>query len=293
LKLNVSDRTVARDLQALGGRYLSMPRGPLVVEGDEARRKAWCQQQLRDENYGVTSVFCDEKLFSLSQKGLKREWVLPGMARRHRKVGHTMMVNMFCAVCPTGRVFLKTVPAGKDLGPRHGKYEVIKPKKNPNEKRGRKRKTFAQKKKKARKGMDSEAFIDIILKPLSAVLNRSRGRTLYLDNAAVHVSKQTDSWARTKGLSIVRLSPRSPDLNITENVWAALEGAVWKKGIPKTLTELERWIKDVAKTMNFKHLYETIRPRTAEVAIKHGKLLDSTWRKAENRRANPHLKSLA
>ena len=144
LKLNVSDRTVARDLQALGGRYLSMPRGPLVVEGDEARRKAWCQQQLRDENYGVTSVFCDEKLFSLSQKGLKREWVLPGMARQHRKVGHTMMVNMFCAVCPTGRVFLKTVPAGKDLGPRHGKYEVIKPKKNPNEKRGRKRKTFAQ-----------------------------------------------------------------------------------------------------------------------------------------------------
>ena len=183
LKLDVCDRTIARDLKALAGRWLSMPRGPLVVEGGEPRRKAWCEQQLRDENYGVTSVFCDEKLFSLSQKGLKREWILPGMARRHRKVGHTMMVNMFCAVCA---MFLKQIPSGKDLGPRHGKYEVPKPKKNPNEKRARKRKTFAQKKKKARKGMDSEAFIDIILKPLSAVLKRGKGRTLYLDNATVH-----------------------------------------------------------------------------------------------------------
>jgi transposase len=291
--LDVSDRTIARDLKALGGRWLSMPRGPLVMDGDEARRKLWCQQQLRDEKYGVTSVFCDEKLFSMSQKGLKSEWILPGMTRRHRKVGHTMMVNMFCAVCPSGRVFLKRIPSGKDLGPRHGKYEVPKPKKNPNEKRGRKRKTFAEKKKKARKGMDSEAFIDIVLKPLSSVLKRGKGRTLYLDNATVHISKQTDNWARSAGLSIVRLAPRSPDINITENVWAALENAVWKKGVPKTLAELERWIKEVAKSMSFKHLYETIRPRTAEVALRDGKLLDSGWRKPENRRQSLHLKSIA
>ena len=63
--------------------------------------------------------------------------------------------------------------------------------------------------------------------------------------------------------------------------------------MPKTLTELESWIKEVAKSMSFKHLYETIKPRTAEVALRNGKLLDSTWRKAENRRSNPHLKSLA
>jgi len=80
------------------------------------------------------------------------------------------------------------------------------------------------------------------------------------------------------------LSPRSPDLNITENVWAALEHAVWKRGIPKDLAELELWIKEHAEKTNFKHLYDTIRPRTAEVFSNGGNLLDASWRKVDTRR---------
>ncbi len=144
--------------------------------------------------------------------------------------------------------------------------------------------------------MVSKAFIDVILKPLSKVVKRTMPLTVYLDNATPHVSFMTKNWMRSRNtvycMIVVNLSPRSPDVNITENVWAALEAAVAKMGIAKDLAQREEWLLKAAKTINFKHLYDTIRPRTAEVAAQHGKLLGSAWRKAENRRTNLHLKSL-
>jgi hypothetical protein len=119
--------------------------------------------------------------------------------------------------------------------------------------------TWTQKKKKARKGMDSEAFIDHILEPLSKLVNRRKTLTLYLDNATPHVSQMTATWCRNKNLIVVNLAPRSPDINVTENVWSALEAAVAKMGIPKDLAQLEQWILQAATTLNFKHLYDTIR----------------------------------
>ncbi len=85
LKPKCHVRTIRRDLTAMACRFLPMPRGPLVMEGDEAARTKWCKEQMKKEDYARTSIFCDKKLFSMSQKGI-RSWVLPGQGRRHRRV---------------------------------------------------------------------------------------------------------------------------------------------------------------------------------------------------------------
>lgn len=292
LRLPESTRTILNDIKANGGRCYRMQRGPMPTPGDYANRKTWCATQLKDATYGVTSVFCDEKLFGLSQKGLKIEHVYKGQQRRTRAVGHTPYINMFAAIGPGGKLFLKRVPSPGELGERHHRYTVTQPKKNPLERRGRKRLLPEQKKQKARRGMDSEAFIDHILKALRRKF-RHKDFKLVVDNATPHVSKMTANWCQSQRMTIVRLSPRSPDINITENVWSALETAIWRRGVPKDLVELEKWVMEEGNRLDLSHLYDTIRPRTAEVHARNGMLLDDGWRKSENRRKKKHLHSLA
>ena len=293
-KLNQPEhrRTILNDIKANGGKCYSMQRGPLSMPGDLLNRKKWCAQQLKDPSYGVTSVFCDEKLFGLSSKGIKLEHVYPGQARRCRRVGHTAQINMFAAVGPNGKLFLKRVPSVAELGERHFRYVVEKPKKNPKETRGRKRLSPKDRKVKQRKGMDSEAFIDHILVPLRKFY-RHKNFKLVLDNATPHISNMTTNWCQKQGLALVWLSPRSTDINITENVWSALEVAIWRRGTPKDLEQLEKWVLEEGAKLELNHLHDTIRPRTAEVHARGGKLLDDGWRKPDNRRKKTHLISLA
>ena len=82
-------------------------------------------------------------------------------------------------------------------------------------------------------------------------------------------------------------------MNIQENVWSALEQAVWRSNPPKTLKDLERRILEEGQRLDLSHLYATLRPRTAEVAARGGKLLDGAWRKPANRLKKKHLNSLA
>ncbi len=286
LQLKECSRTVQRDLKALGGRTYSMAKGPLTQPGDAAKRLAWSKTQLKDPLYGTTSVFCDEKLFGLSQKGLKIEWVLPQGQRRNRRVGKTLQINVFAAIGPGGRVFVKTVPnmAGTV---RHFKYDVARSTRKPGEKRGRKALTIAQKQQKPvlRKGMDAEAFIDVVLDPLRKHMQTRKGcreQVLYLDNARVHTAKSTKRWCEEHGLKLLPLSPRSPDINITENLWANLEARIWRKGTPNSLEQLQKWLDEAVAEVNCKHLYETIRRRTQAVVDIDGKLLNGAWRKSKN-----------
>jgi hypothetical protein len=292
LKLDCCNRTVLNDIKANGGKLYHMQKGPIQMPGDQAARTAWGTAQLKDPSYGVTSVFCDEKLFGLSQKGLKIEHVYPGQQRRHRAVAHTEYVNMFAAIGPGGKLFLKRIPKPSELGPRHYKHDVARAPKNPNETRGRKRLNPRDRKQRPRKGMDSEAFIDHILGAVRKFYRHNNFK-LVVDNATPHISKMTIAWCQRHKLTLVRLSPRSPDINIVENVWSALETAVWKLGMPKNLDELEKRIISEGQKLDLSHLYTTIRPRTAEVVDRSGKLLDGGWRKSENRRKKKHLLSLA
>lgn len=80
---------------------------------------------------------------------------------------------------------------------------------------------------------------------------------------------------------------------MVENVWPALETAVWRLGVPKSLKELESRIISEGAKLDLSHLYDTIRPRTAEVLERDGAILDGAWRKPSNRRKKTHLNSLA
>ena len=51
--------------------------------------------------------------------------------------GRFVDVNMFAAIGPGGKLFLKRFPKPAELGPRHYKYAVERLKANPEETRGR------------------------------------------------------------------------------------------------------------------------------------------------------------
>jgi transposase len=241
-------------------------------------------------------------------RGNKTEIVFPEQERRERSVGKTKTMNMFAAIGPGGKVFLKRLPDPNTLGPKHCRYAVRQPapqKKTakakvkltkagvPRKKPGRKRKAAKDLaiNKKERRGMDSEAFIDHILKSLRKTF-KGNNWTLIVDNATPHVSNETKNWCEQHGFNVLRLSPRSPDINITENFWAALAQAAARRGEPYDLDELERWLHEIVATMDLSHLYDTLRPRTHEVMLQKGKYLTGRWRSAAARRNDAHLKSL-
>ena len=48
------------------------------------------------------------------------------------------------------------------------------------------------------------------------------------DNIAIHTSKLTKDWFKTKNVEILDRSSKSPDLNPAENLWKNLSRSVYK-----------------------------------------------------------------
>lgn len=285
LQLSECCETIRRDLRSIGAKARVRPKSMTMKPGDEQKRLAYARKLLRDPWWKQNCVLSDEKSFDLCDRGQRFEWVLPGERRRVRGQSHTTSVNFFGALGPNGFKFLCVVPPPSELGEKHFRYEIVKPKANPNERRGRPRMPVAQlaKNKRARRGFDSEAFIDCVLKPwqrLRGSPKSMRGTrwksqyTLMHDNCGPW-SEVVRTWCASNGIKTqpYKMAARFADCNVVENMWSRLQYAVNRDGVPRTKQELISKVFRAFAELDTQRLYADFELRLKRVVQEGGRLL--------------------
>ena len=72
-----------------------------------------------------------------------------------------------------------------------------------------------------------------------SLLRNHRGMQLQHDGAPAHLARATTAYLNANNVNVVDFSPKSPDLNIIENVWDELNRCVRRTGaILPTLNQL-------------------------------------------------------
>ena len=71
------------------------------------------------------------------------------------------------------------------------------------------------------------------------LLRNHRGMQLLRDGALAHWTRATTAYMNANNVNVVDSAPKSPDLNIIENIWDELNRRVRRTGaIPTTLNQL-------------------------------------------------------
>ena len=96
------------------------------------------------------------------------------------------------------------------------------------------------------------------------------------DNAPIHTAKIVKEWFTNKNVTVLQWPAKSPDLNITENIWGHFPRVLYENGKQyDSLNELENAIfrhwATIPKTY-IKKLYDSIPSRIFEVINKSGSL---------------------
>jgi transposase/sulfur carrier protein ThiS len=280
-QLGCSTSTVSRDLRKANWKAYTRPRAALLHNGDIVRRAQFATSAL-NSGWGDW-VVADEKLFSLVLRGKFWEWVDTAKPETRRPLStpnNSESLHVWGAVGPRGYKRLIFFPLLNDMKrtPRHGRHYVPRSKRKPGERRGRKPKPFAQLKRaaKARRGVDSEIYIDTILAPQAAALS---GKRLVQDNASIRTSMETTSWLARHNVTVLELPQRSPDLSPQENVWGYLQNSVNARQ-PRTVAELKCYILEAFHKLNPRPFWNSIGRRLQECKRLKGGHLTGEWRKA-------------
>ena len=81
---------------------------------------------------------------------------------------------------------------------------------------------------------DSIKYVDFLrdgLLPFASEVFREGQRWIYQqDNAPIYTSKFTRSWLSEQSISNLLWPPKSPDINIIENVWGVMARMVYARG---------------------------------------------------------------
>lgn len=103
------------------------------------------------------------------------------------------------------------------------------------------------------------------------------------DNAPIHNSRVTKEFFKSSDITVLKWPPRSPDLNICENIWQILSIYVYDKIVIKNIDQLKIRIEEAFFKINEKrsinqNLYTTYRKRLCDVLSSNCK----TWKATGN-----------
>lgn len=275
-----SAATIRRDLRADGARCLARQKGPLQHLQKPKERVAFAKQLIK---HPVQCYFGDGKIYDLSERGARSEWIYPGGNRRCRCTGHTIAINTFLIIGPNNFKFLKILPTAaecKKMKP-HGKWwEMARKPKNPNEKRGKKRLEFSQLKRsqRQRRGVDAEIVIDAVFEKLRNTRGFTTKYPLLLDNWRGQTSAEFQNYLEHRGFKTLKLPCYSPDLNVVELGHSWIEQDMWSEGPIKNEAELRQRVMASFERLEPEKLIRQFLPRLQECVRVHGATISSDYK---------------
>ena len=129
------------------------------------------------------------------------------------------------------------------------------------------------------KSKDYINLLRMIAVPISQ-MNLGQEFWFQQDNAPIHRSKETKEFIISTNMKVLSWPPRSPDLNIVENLWKLLSGIVYSKLNIKNRSELIIRINAAFTEINSKKrhviqdLYSSYRKRLCYVLENDGNLFN-------------------
>ena len=238
---NVSLRTLQRHLRNMQFKY-KRASGiiTLTKEHKEKRVCAVCQW-IGDQHSWETTIFSDEKRFSLDGPDDWRTYVQKSqkVIRWNRQCGGAS-VMIWLMVMPNGLLTYRVVEGN----------------------------------------LNAEKYIDLLRISAVPIMKLNYGDDFFFqeDNSPVHKARKVQNFLISSGIKVLQWPAKSPDLNIAEDIWKMMSDAVYDGPQFTNKASLLQKIDVVINTINatkrnlIKNLYAGIRSRLCKVLIRKGGL---------------------
>lgn len=237
--LDVSVRTIQRHMKRCEMKYKNVRKQILLTNSDKFTRLETVRLWIGNNHPWEKTIFTDEKRFSLDGPDDWRSYVRNNFSSSRIKRqcgGGGVMVWMM--VMPNGLL----------------SFHFLEGK------------------------VDSKMYIDLMKIHVLPTLFLNYGLDFYLqqDNAPVHRSKLTMDFFKSSGIKVLPWPPRSPDMNIVEDMWKVLSDSIYDGPSFQTRDELRLSIKNEIDNFNkerrhiVQNLYKDFRNRLCVVLEKKG-----------------------
>jgi len=239
--LRVSQKTLQRHLTAIDVTYKKSTSIIQLSKNDRKCRVDTISQWMGNNHVWENTVFTDEKWFSFDGPSDWRSYSpksRPLFRGRRQAGGGGIMV--WALVMPNGLLTYRIIS---------GTYKA-------------------------------QDYVNLLTRhavPIAA-LNLGLSFCLQQDNAPIHRAKLTKEFLKNNSIAALNWPPRSPDLNIMENVWKMLSDIVYDGKQPKNKQQLTDLITQAFLEINMNrrqaiiNLYGSFRRRLCDVLKNNGKL---------------------
>lgn len=222
--INVSKRTVVRDLRELGGHCAVRMSVPSLDEAVFQKRMGLGRQwKDKSDDELKKIIFVDESKVSFNDHGQRTMWLFNGdkilPRERKRRDECVNSFQVFCAIGHNFRFITCLRPPPTQAFPRG------RPKKG--ESRPPKQKKVVR--------LNGAGYLARCVKPIRRAL---RGKYLFHDGARPHVCSMVKTWLAENNMKVIQNAPYSPMMNAVENVFPLLHKEITLRD-PMTLDALE------------------------------------------------------
>lgn len=211
--LMASRRTIRRYLQGQGMKFKNMKKKLSLSKADKCRRVEFAKEMLGRNHHWEITTFTDEKYFSLDGPDDWQTYVYENeKSNRIKRQARGGGVMIWIMMTSNGLLSWKIL----------------------------------------NRGHKSDDYVDILKNILVPMCKFNYGNEFYLqqDNAPVHKSRKTTDFIESSGINVITWPPRSPDINIAENIWKCLEDIIYDGPVINNKCDLIDRITDAFYHMN-------------------------------------------